>query len=94
MQKAEREFIEQALGDPLFEGVDLYPHREYTNRYYLTSDVNKNPAILTYLKDEAEYYTFKQEVLQKIIAMLSVKKEVSDLDNYVETIITSGKEII
>lgn len=94
MQKAEREFIEQALKNPLLEGVDLYPHRNYDNTYCLTNDIRRSPASITYTEEEAEYYKFKQEVTQRIIAMLSVRKEVSDLDSYIENIITLGKEII
>ncbi len=94
MQKAEREFFEQAFKNPLLEGVELYPHRNYDGTYYLARDIRKSPASVTYTEEEAEYCKFKQEVSQKIIAMLSVRKEVSDLDSYIENIITLGKEII
>lgn len=94
MQKAEREFLEQTFKNPLFEGVELFCHRNYDGSYRLSTDIRKSPASVTYAEEDAEYYKFKQEVSQKIIAMLSVRKEVSDLDSYIENIITLGKEII
>lgn len=94
MQKAEREFIEQALKDPLLEGVVLYPCKNHDGTYRLSDNIRHSPASKIYAEDEAEYYKFKREISQRIIAMLSVRKEIDDLDTYIKNIITSGKEII
>lgn len=94
MQKAEREFTERVLKDPSFEGVKLYSHKTHDNTYFLTNDIGESPALKLYAEENEEYYKFKQEVSQRILAMLSVRAEVSDLDQYIENTIKSGKEII
>lgn len=83
------EFIKSRMSDPIFEGCSMTPG---SIRYCsLNVNFNESPAVKQWYSDKAEYDTFRGKVESKVFALLSVQKEVSDLDTFIANVISSIK---
>ena len=83
------EFIKSRISDPIFEGCSIAPG---TMRYIsLNVNFNESPAVKQWYSDKEEYDAFRGKVESKVFALLSVQKEVSDLDTFIANVIASIK---
>lgn len=83
------EFIKSKMSDPIFEGCSIAPG---SLRYVsLNVNFNESPAVKQWYDDKKEYDAFRGKVESKVFALLSVQKEVSDLDTFIANVIASIK---
>lgn len=83
------EFIKDHQSDPMLEGCLI----EFSMPRYPTISVyvKDSPAVKQWDADKKEYDAFKIMAESKIFALLSVQKEVLDLDTFIANVIASIK---
>lgn len=75
------DFIKKVMEDSVLEGCEF---RKLSHRMVsLSYDVKDNPYVAEYVKDHDEYEKFKSELILKVLAIISVKKDMDDIDNLI-----------
>lgn len=87
MSECAKKFINVLKDDPSLKDISFEASVEYRVRdgytYKLSSDISKHEAVQQYHTDSEQYRQFRERVSEKIYALLSVQKEVSDLDAFI-----------
>ena len=79
-------YLSKTRGLEIFEGCTINVYGGVPNISVTTTG---SPAVMQWLEDQAECSTFKLEIAQKVFALLSVQKEVEDLDKFIENVVAS-----
>lgn len=80
-------YIKKAQGLEIFEGCDI--SRVFYGRHAISVGTSKAPAVMQYNNELAECVKFRETVTQKAFALLSIQKEVEDLDKFIENVVAS-----
>lgn len=86
MKAKSEEFIKEELKTKLLEGCKLEPTRTYG---VLRTDWAASPAVKKYEEESREQTEFRQRINEKIFALLSVQKEIDDLDAFIMRVVES-----
>ena len=81
IEQKTQEFIDEAFKNPIFEKCHIGP-----SRYRITpldTGVGESPAVLQYDADSKECNEYREKVESKIFAILSVQKEIDNLDSFI-----------
>ena len=80
-------YIKKAQALEIFEGCDI--SRVTYGRHSISVSAAKAPAVMQYNDELAECVKFREAVSQKAFALLSIQKEVEDLDKFIENVVAS-----
>lgn len=83
-----KEFIEEAYKFEIFKNCVIKPSH-YARRFVLSTDCSDNPVIKEFEDALKERCEFCSKAEQKIIALLSVQKEVTELDAFIASVIST-----
>ena len=89
IEQKTQEFIEEAFKNPIFKGCLIEPCSY--GKPSLSTGTGSSPTVLQHCADNAECNKFRESAVQKIIALLSVQKEVSDLDSFIVSVVSTIK---
>lgn len=87
MAEKAAEFIEKELRNPLLTGCDLKPGTGYGEPHYISIAYSNSPVVQGFEEDLKAHRDFTQRINEKVFALLSVQKEVSDLDTFIANVI-------
>ena len=87
MAEKAAEFIEKELRNPLLAGCTLEPSSGYRNPHHLSTDCKNSPVVKEFEEDLKAHRDFTQRINEKAFALLSVQKEVSDLDTFIANVV-------
>lgn len=90
MSEKEAEFIALISTEPDLEGVVFEGVSTHHSKYYLKCSWDNNPALQRYKQDSKLQIEFKQRVIEKIVALLSVQKEIDNLDAFIANAIETS----
>lgn len=83
MEAKSKEFIKEELKNKLLEGCIVEPVGAYSVYGSLRTDWRGAPAVKKYEEESREQTDFRQRINEKIFALLSVQKEIDDLDAFI-----------
>jgi hypothetical protein len=90
MDTRAQEYVDQFIKEnPDFAECDV--QSDAYRHHVLNINVQKHPVSKEYNRQIEEYGEFKQNVTVKCIALLSVQKEVEDLDTFIANVVSSIK---
>ena len=81
-------FIAEVKKNPKLEGCDISNN---IHKHSLNISAAQSKVLQQFHKDYEDCIQFRNSAAQKIIALLSVQKEVSDLDNFIISVISTIK---
>ena len=84
-----KEFIEEAYKFEIFKGCVIEPSSYIRRSITLNTNCSDSPVVKEFEDALRERYDFCGKAEQKIIALLSVQKEVSELDAFIASVIST-----